>query len=96
MVSDLFAALLNLATFGVAGDDFPGGVSDKLVLIPTKQQTQVDLSKQRQFDQKIQTFRKTNPQVIRSKPIIIDNYSKIVTLKHTNSRSVLLLETKTE
>lgn len=42
VVSDLFTALLNLAAFGVAGDDFPGGASDKLVLIPTKtQQTQV-------------------------------------------------------
>lgn len=33
--SDLLTALLNFATLGVAGDDFPGGVvSDKLVLFP--------------------------------------------------------------
>lgn len=32
LVSDLFTALLNFATLGVEGDDFPGVVSDTLVL----------------------------------------------------------------
>lgn len=32
LVSDLFTGLVNLATLGVEGDDFPGVVSDTLVL----------------------------------------------------------------
>lgn len=61
LVSDLFTGLLNFATLGVEGDDFPGVVSDTLVLF--RQNT----SKHRQFYQN---------KIIGSNSIIIDNFSK--------------------